>query len=355
MPVTRVLDTTMHHTEVGTGAPVVLLHGNPTSSHAWRNVVPRLGHGVRALAPDLVGMGRSGKPDTAYRFADHARYLDAWFDALGLDEVVLVGHDWGGALAFDRAARHPDRVRGLAVMETIVRPLTWDDFPNEARPRYEALRGPAGEAKVLEENFFIEQALYATVRSGLSDEDHAAYAAPYPTPESRRPLLAWPREMPIAGEPSDLVARIEEYDAWLASSPDVPKLLLTFEGSRGHADHRPRDGALVRRAHRGAGDRRLRARGPHRPGGPARGDRRRDRRLARPPRPAGRAAPTRRPGGLTGGDDRARRRRAGPLRRWRRPRAAWPAGRRRTRPRSARRRCAGPRGRAAAGSRPASG
>jgi haloalkane dehalogenase len=231
MPVTRVLDTTMHHTEVGSGAPVVLLHGNPTSSHSWRNVVPRLGHGVRALAPDLVGMGRSGKPDIAYRFADHAHYLDAWFDAVGLDDVVLVGHDWGGALAFDRAARHPDRVRGLAVMETIVRPLTWDDFPNEARPRYEALRGPAGEAKVLEENFFIERALYATVRSGLSDEDHAAYAAPYPTPESRRPLLAWPREMPIEGEPADLVARIEAYDAWLASSHDVPKLLLTFDGS----------------------------------------------------------------------------------------------------------------------------
>ncbi len=231
MPVTHVLDTTMHHTEVGDGAPVVLLHGNPTSSHAWRNVVPRLGHGVRALAPDLVGMGRSGKPDIPYRFADHARYLDAWFDALGLDEVVLVGHDWGGALAIDRAARHPDRVRGLAVMETIVRPLTWDDFPNQARPRYEALRGPAGEAKVLEENFFIEQALRATVRSGLSDEDHAIYAAPYPTPESRRPLLAWPREMPIAGEPADLVARIEAYDAWLAASPDVPKLLLTFDGS----------------------------------------------------------------------------------------------------------------------------
>jgi len=231
VPVTSVLDSTIHHTEAGTGAPVVLLHGNPTSSHAWRNVVPRLGQGVRTLAPDLIGMGRSGKPDIPYRFADHARYLDAWFDALGLDDVVLVGHDWGGALALDRAARHPDHVRGIAVMETIVRPLTWDDFPNAARPRYEALRGSAGEVTVLEENFFITQALRATVRSGLADEDHAAYAAPYPTPESRRPLLAWPREMPIEGEPADLVARIEAYDAWLASSPEVPKLLLTFDGT----------------------------------------------------------------------------------------------------------------------------
>lgn len=231
MPVTSVLDSTMHHMEVGAGAPVVLLHGNPTSSHAWRNVLPRLGPGVRALAPDLIGMGRSGKPDIPYRFADHARYLDAWFDALGLDDVVLVGHDWGGALALDRAARHPDRVRGLAVMETIVRPLTWDDFPGAARPRYEALRGPVGEAKVLDENFFITQALHATVRSGLGEEDHAAYAAPYPTPASRRPLLAWPREMPIEGEPADVVARIAAYDTWLAASPEVPKLLLTFDGS----------------------------------------------------------------------------------------------------------------------------
>ena len=230
MPDTPVLDSTMHHEEMGSGPAAVFLHGNPTSSHAWRNVLPRLGNGVRALAPDLIGMGRSGKPDIAYRFADHARYLDAWFDALGLDDVVLVGHDWGGALALDHAARRPDRVRGVAVMETIVRPLTWDDFPGPARPRYEALRGPEGEAKVLEENFFITHALRATVRSGLSDEDLAVYAAPYPTPASRRPLLAWPREMPIEGEPADLVARIEAYDAWLAASPDVPKLLLTFDG-----------------------------------------------------------------------------------------------------------------------------
>jgi len=231
MPVTAVLDTTIHHIEAGAGAPVVLLHGNPTSSHAWRNVLPHLGDGLRVLAPDLVGMGGSGKPDIPYRFVDHARYLDAWFDALDLGEVVLVGHDWGGALALDRAARHPDRVRGVALMETIIRPLTWADFPNGARPRYEALRGPAGEQKVLEENFFIDQALFATVLSGLRDEDHAAYAAPYPTPASRRPLLAWPREMPIDGEPADVVARVEAYDAWLASSPEVPKLLLTFDGT----------------------------------------------------------------------------------------------------------------------------
>lgn len=230
MPMINVLNSAISYEDAGAGTPFVFLHGNPTSSHLWRNISPHVAASGRRLAPDLIGMGRSGKPDIAYSFADHARYLDAWFDALALDGVVLVGHDWGGALAFDWAARHPERVRGMAFMETIMRPLTWDDFPN-ARPRYEALRSPGtGETKVLEENFFIEQALKLTVLNDLSPEDHAVYAAPYPTRESRRPLLAWPRSMPIEGEPADVVARIEAYDLWLAESLDVPKLLLTFDG-----------------------------------------------------------------------------------------------------------------------------
>jgi haloalkane dehalogenase len=232
MAVIDVLDSTMYFEEVGAGVPTVFLHGNPTSSHLWRNVLPPLAPNARCLAPDLIGMGRSGKPAIDYRFVDQARYLDAWFDALGLDDVVLVGHDWGGALAFDWAARHPGRVRGIAILETIVRPMTWDDFPGPARPRYEALRTlGVGEAKVLDENFFIETALNSTVRSGLRDVDRAVYAAPFPTPESRRPLLAWARSMPINGEPADVVSRIMAYDGWLASSDTVPKLLLTFEGS----------------------------------------------------------------------------------------------------------------------------
>ena len=232
MPDTAVLDTTIHHEEGGnpSGRPVVFLHGNPTSSHAWRNVTPHVGPGVRTLAPDLVGMGRSSRPAAPFRFVDQARALDVWFAAVGLDEVVLVGHDWGGALALDHAARHSHRVRGVAVMETILRPYTWADFPGPARPRYEALRGPAGEHKVLDENFFIEVALRATVLSGLSDDDLAAYGRPYPTRDSRRALLVWPREMPIEGEPADVVARVEAYDTWMAASPDVPKLLLTFDG-----------------------------------------------------------------------------------------------------------------------------
>ena len=233
MPVINALGSTMSYQEVGAGAPVVFLHGNPTSSHLWRKVLPLVGPG-RLLAPDLIGMGDSGKPAIEYTLADHARYLDAWFDALGLDRVVLVGHDWGGVLAFDWAARHPGRVAGVAFLETIVRPLAWAQFPESAQPFFRSLRTPGtGEAMVLEQNVFIEQALSAGVRAGLAAEDLATYRKPYPTPGSRRPLLAWARSMPLDGEPAEVAASVEAYDRWLAASPDAPKLLLTFDPGPG--------------------------------------------------------------------------------------------------------------------------
>src|SRR4051812_30587011 len=231
MPEIRVLDSTVHYEDSGTGSAFVFLHGNPSSSHMWRNVLPGVGAG-RLLAPDLIGMGRSGKPDISYDFADHARYLDAWFDALGLERVVLVGHDWGGALAFDWAARHPERVLGLAFFESIVKPMAWEDLSPQARKRSEAIRTPGtGEEMVLEQNLFLRSAFTGGVLTPVADEELQTYLAPYPTPESRRPILAWARQMPLGGEPAELVARIEAYDAWLAKSPDVPKLLMTFEGS----------------------------------------------------------------------------------------------------------------------------
>lgn len=231
---TNVLDSTVHHREVGSGAPVVFLHGNPTSSHLWRHVLPAIGGERRRLAPDLVGMGESGKPDIAYTFAEHAAYLDAWFDALGLEDVVLVGHDWGGALAFDWAARHPARVRGVAFTETIVKPLSWQEFPEGGRELFRAMRTPGvGEAMVLDENAFLEKALPTTVVHPIAEQDMEVYLAPYPTPESRLPLLQWPRAMPLGGEPADVVARIEHYDRWLAASDGVPKLLITFEPGPG--------------------------------------------------------------------------------------------------------------------------
>ncbi|MFJ7215398.1 haloalkane dehalogenase [Amycolatopsis sp. NPDC098790] len=220
---------TLHHEESGTGTPIVFLHGNPGSSHGWRHVLPHVGGG-RLLAPDLIGMGRSPKPDIAYSFADHAGHLDAWFDVLGLDDVVLVGHDWGGALAFDFAARHPGRVRGVAFFETIVKPMAWDDVSPQAAERTRKIRTPGvGERMVLEENLFVQQAFTGGVRTPVADLE--PYLAPFPTPESRRPVLAWARQLPLGGEPAEVVARVEAYDEWLATSTATPKLLMTFEGS----------------------------------------------------------------------------------------------------------------------------
>ncbi|MET0798292.1 haloalkane dehalogenase [Rhodococcus sp. KBW08] len=232
MAAISVLDSTMAYNSCGAGTPFVLIHGNPTSSHLWRKILPDIGNLGHALAPDLIGMGASGKPAIDYGFLDSARYLDAWFDEMKIDDVVLVGHDWGGALALDWAARHPDRVRGVAFFETILRPMTWDEhFPGDARARVEALRAPGtGETKVLDENFFLEIALHRTVLGALPETDADAYRAPYPSPESRRPLLAWPRSFPIEGTPAEVTARVSAYSQWLATSSEVPKLLLTFSG-----------------------------------------------------------------------------------------------------------------------------
>ncbi|MFE3453161.1 haloalkane dehalogenase [Nonomuraea sp. NPDC059194] len=231
MPYIDVLDSSLHYEDTGTGPAMVFLHGNPSSSHSWRKVLPGIDAPARLLAPDLIGMGRSGKPDIAYTFADHARYLDAWFDALDLHDVVLVGHDWGGALAFDWAARHPERVRGIAFFEAIVRPMSWNDLGDAPRARAETMRSPRGEDLILDQNFFIETAYTGGVRTPLDADEMAPYLEPYPTRESRRPVLQWARSLPLDGEPADVAERVIAYDAWLAASTDVPKLLLTFDSS----------------------------------------------------------------------------------------------------------------------------
>ncbi|RKN25549.1 haloalkane dehalogenase [Micromonospora musae] len=231
MPLTNVLDSTMYYEETGTGTPLVFLHGNPGSSHLWRNVLPAVDLPARILAPDLIGMGRSGKPDLRYRFDDHARYLDAFFDRLDLADVILVGHDWGGSLAFDWAARHPDRVRGVAFLEAIVRPLSWSELGDAPRARAEAMRGTQGEALVLDSTYFLESAFTGGVLSPVREPDLRAYLSPYPTRESRRPILEWARSLPLDGEPADVAERVEQYGKWLAASDDTPKLLLTFDSS----------------------------------------------------------------------------------------------------------------------------
>jgi len=226
-----VLDTDLAYVEAGAGDPIVFLHGNPSSSYLWRNVIPHVEGLGRCLAPDLVGMGDSGRsPGGSYRFVDHARYLDAWFEALGLRRsVMLVVHDWGSALGFHWARRHPERVRGVAYMEAIVRPVTWQEWPEAARKVFQGMRGPGGEEMVLQKNVFVERILPASVIRGLTTEEMARYRAPYREPgESRRPTLTWPREIPVDGEPADVVRIVEAYGEWLVKSP-LPKLFVNAD------------------------------------------------------------------------------------------------------------------------------
>ena len=214
----------------GSGA-LVFLHGNPTSSYLWRNIIPHVAQLDRCLAPDLMGMGESdGTPDGSYRFADHSRYLDAWFDAvLPEGPVTLVVHDWGSALGFHWARRHPDRVRGLAYMEAIVRPVTWDEWPEAAKQVFQGFRSEAGETMVLERNIFVERVLPGSTIKGVSEEAMEVYRRRYTEPgESRRPTLSWPREIPIDGEPPDVVALVAEYADWLSRTP-TPKLFINAE------------------------------------------------------------------------------------------------------------------------------
>ncbi|QSA98198.1 haloalkane dehalogenase [Methylococcus sp. EFPC2] len=223
-----VLDTEMSYVDVGAGDPIVFLHGNPTWSYLWRNIIPHVRDLGRCLAPDLVGMGQSG-PGSGYRFFDHVKYLDAWFEAVGIGpRVVLVVHDWGSALGFHWARRHPDRVQGIAYLEALVQVRLWSDFPPPREHLFRVLRSDDGARMVAEENFFVETVLPKSVLRSLTEEEMAAYRAPFRTQESRLPTLAWARELPIEGEPADVTEVVEDYGAWLTAS-DIPKLFVNAE------------------------------------------------------------------------------------------------------------------------------
>lgn len=233
----RVLGREMAYVEVGEGDPIVLLHGNPTSSYLWRNVLPHLQSRGRCIAPDLIGMGDSDKlPDSgpsSYRFVEHRRYLDALLENLGVhDRVTFVVHDWGSALGFDWAYRHRhrDAVKGIAFMEAIVAPQGRDHWDKMGmRAALEALRSEDGEKMVLQNNYFIEEILPNAILRKLSDEEMGEYRRPFAEPgEGRRPTLTWPRQIPIAGEPPDVSAVSAAYAGWLGTSP-VPKLFLKAE------------------------------------------------------------------------------------------------------------------------------
>jgi haloalkane dehalogenase len=227
----KVAGVELAYVDVGSGDPIVLLHGNPTSSFLWRNVIPHLSGLGRCLAPDLVGMGDSGRaPDGSYRFLDHARFLDEWFEALRLKRnITLVIHDWGSALGFYWAQRNQASVKGIAYMEAIVRPLTLEEWPAGARKVFLAMRSMAGDEMVLKNNVFIERILPGSILRKLSDTEMTAYRKPYLDPgESRRPTLTWPRQIPIDGEPADVTAIVKEYADWMSHCA-LPKLFINAD------------------------------------------------------------------------------------------------------------------------------
>ncbi|GAA6162974.1 haloalkane dehalogenase [Pelagimonas sp. KU-00592-HH] len=225
----------MAYAEMGEGDPILFLHGNPTSSYLWRNVVPHVTDLGRVIVPDLIGMGDSEKLDNvgpeSYRFVEHRAYLDALLEQVLGDagNVTLVIHDWGSALGFDWANRHRDRVKGICYMEGIVQPVPWSEWPDAAKPIFEAFRSPAGEEMILEKNLFIEAVLPGSILRKLSDAEMAEYRKPFANAgEDRRPTLTWPRQIPIDGTPEDVTAIVADYAEWMAAN-DLPKLFVNAE------------------------------------------------------------------------------------------------------------------------------
>ncbi|MGB0505129.1 MAG: haloalkane dehalogenase [Pikeienuella sp.] len=221
----------IHFVEQGEGAPILFIHGNPTSSYLWRNIIPHVSGEGRAIALDLIGMGRSDKPDIPYRFKDHVPFLDGFIEALGLKDITLVIHDWGSALGFHYAKRHPENVKGIAFMEALIRPMNWASFPPDFRTGFKMMRTPViGWLMISGLNMFVNKILPSAIVRKLSDEEMARYRAPFLTVRSRRPLHIWPCEIPIEGSPQDVYAVVDDYSRWLGQT-EIPKLL--FYGTPG--------------------------------------------------------------------------------------------------------------------------
>ncbi len=231
----KVHGKTMAYVEMGSGDPILFLHGNPTSSYLWRNIMPHLESLGRCIAPDLIGMGDSEKlKDTnadSYRLVEHRHYLDGLLKELGVtDRVTFVVHDWGSALGFDWANRHRDAVKGIAYMEAIVRPMSWDEWPEAIQKLFQGFRSEAGEAMILEKNVFVERVLPGSVLRGLTEAEMVVYRRPFEAPgEDRRPTLTWPRQIPLGGEPTDVVAIVQDYADWLKAADQLPKLFINAE------------------------------------------------------------------------------------------------------------------------------
>ena len=226
----EVRGSNMHYVEQGEGDPVLFLHGNPTSSYLWRNVIPHVSGHARCIAPDLIGMGKSDKPDLEYRFFEHANYIEDFIDALGLSNITLVIHDWGSGLGFHYAALHPEKIKAIAFMEAIVLPVpSWDTFASDFREIFQSFRTEkVGWDLIVNKNFFIEKILPNGVVRELSEEEMNVYRQPYLEPETRKPLWRWPNEIPIGGEPSDVNEAVLKYNSKLVEW-DIPKLLFYAE------------------------------------------------------------------------------------------------------------------------------
>ncbi|NNC74465.1 MAG: haloalkane dehalogenase [Acidimicrobiia bacterium] len=222
-----VLGSRMHYVDVGEGDPILFLHGNPTSSYLWRNIIPHVQGLGRCIAPDLIGMGKSDRPDIPYRYDDHYRYVSAFIDELGIgSNLTLVIHDWGSGLGFRWAHDNADKVRAIAFMEAIIGSMKWEDMPREFRMAFRAMRTPGlGWLMVSGANMFIKKMLPDATHRKLSPEAQAYYASAFPTVASRKPVRQWPREVPISGKPADNVAVIEGYRKWLTTT-EFPKLLF---------------------------------------------------------------------------------------------------------------------------------
>lgn len=224
----------MAYVEMGEGDPIIFQHGNPTSSYLWRNIMPHLKDQGRCIAVDLIGMGDSDKLENSgpgrYTFAEHRDYLHAAWEALGItDNVTLVIHDWGSALGFDWAFQNQTAVKGIAYMEAIVKPMTWDEWPDAARQVFQGFRSPAGEEMVLENNVFVENVLPGSVLRGLKEEEMTVYRRPFKDEgEDRRPTLTWPRQIPVGGEPADVIDIVTAYGNWMAEN-DLPKLFVNAD------------------------------------------------------------------------------------------------------------------------------
>lgn len=216
----------MHYVDVGEGDPILFLHGQPTSSYLWRNVIPHLQASGRCIAPDLIGMGKSDKPKIDYKFEDHYDYLEKFIDQLGLKNITLVVHDWGSGLGFHYAKNHPENIKGIAFMEALMKNMTWDDFPKEYRVMFKLIRAPfLGWVMLSVMNVFLKKMVPDSMIRKLSPEEFEHYLEPFPTIGSRKPVRVWPQELPISGKPARVHKIIEEYIKWLEKT-EIPKLCL---------------------------------------------------------------------------------------------------------------------------------